>query len=293
MKTGAGTTVASHHVCRLGEGPTYDPVSKRLFWFDIVGRRLLEKAWPDGETLVHELPEMGSALAFVDDDTQLVLTETGLWLRNAVSGRLSKHLDIEADNKVTRSNDARVHPCGAFWLGTMGKDGETGAGSIYWHFRGELRRLYDGITTTNSICFSPDGATAYFTDTRVGMLNKVACDPDTGLPRGEPEVFADGRSGGGRPDGSVVDAEGNLWNARWGSGEVACYGPDGSLKLTVPVPASRSSCPAFVGKGGGRLVVTSAWNGMSDEERAAEPDAGKLFLLDVEVRGRFEPRAVL
>src|SRR3546814_7772698 len=73
------------------------------------------------------------------------------------SGRLSLHAALEADNLATRSNDGRVHPCGALWIGTMGKRAETGAGSLYWFFRGELRRLFSGISIINSIAFSPDG----------------------------------------------------------------------------------------------------------------------------------------
>jgi sugar lactone lactonase YvrE len=132
--------------CHLGEGPTYDPVSQTVFWFDIVERKLLEKRWPDGETTVHDLPEMASALAVVDDDRQLIVTETGLHLCDARSGKMDLLAPIEADNPATRSNDARVHPCGAFWIGTMGKRAEKSAGSIYWFFRGELRRLFPDIS---------------------------------------------------------------------------------------------------------------------------------------------------
>ena len=32
---------------------------------------------------------------------------------------------------------------------------------------------------------------------------------------------------------------------------------------------------------------------MDAKARAADPDAGKTFLLDIEVRGRFEPRVVI
>ena len=43
-------------------------------------------------------------------------------------------------------------------MGTMGKSAERRAGAIYWHFRGETRLLYPGISIPNSICFSPGGA---------------------------------------------------------------------------------------------------------------------------------------
>jgi sugar lactone lactonase len=55
------------------------------------------------------------------------------------------------------------------------------------------------------------------------------------------------------------------------------------------VAANQSSCPAFVGENADRLLVTSAREGLSAEELAADPDAGSTFLLDHPVKGRFEP----
>lgn len=286
-------SIFSDHVCELGEGPSYDPSRDRLFWFDIVGQKLLEKAWPDGQTIVHDLPEMASAIAILDADRQLLFTETGLFIRHESDGRLERHCEIEAANPATRSNDARVHPCGAFWLGTMGKRAERKAGAIYWHLGGEVRLLFPGIGIPNSICFSPDGATAYSADTEQGILLRVDCDPHSGLPLGEPRIFVDRRGMEGGVDGSVVDAEGRLWNARWGAGALDCYSPDGRLIESIALPARQTSCPAFVGPDAARLVVTSAWQGMSGEDRRADPEAGKTFLVDIDVRGRFEPRALL
>jgi len=288
----ATVSIFCDHVCELGEGPSYDPGRNRLFWFDIVGRKLLEKAWPDGETIVHDLPEMASAIAILDAERQLLFTETGLFIRHESDGRLDLHCEIEAGNPVTRSNDARVHPSGAFWLGTMGKQAERKAGAIYWHLGGEVRLLFPGITIPNSICFSPDGATAYFADTEEALLFSVACDPHSGLPLGEPRIFLDRRGMDGGIDGSVVDAEGRLWNALWGAGALECYAADGALLERVALPARQVSCPAFVGPDAGRLVVTSAWQGMRDDERLADPEAGRTFLVDVDVPGRFEPRAL-
>jgi sugar lactone lactonase YvrE len=236
---------------------------------------------------------MASAIAAIDGERQLVSTETGLYVREIASGRLTSHTPIEADDAATRSNDGRVHPCGAFWVSTMGKTAENGAGSIYWFFKGALRRLFAGISIPNSIAFSPDGKVAYHTDSATGLLMRTDCDPATGLPQGEPKVFADRGGGTGDHDGSVVDADGTLWNARWGEGRVAAYAPDGRLVRSVPMPATQVSCPAFFGPRADRLAVTSAWSGMDEARRAADPQAGKTFLIDLPVKGRFEPRVLL
>jgi sugar lactone lactonase YvrE len=286
-------TILSETACRLGEGPTYDPATDTLFWFDILGQALHERQLGSGAERRHALPMMASALAVVDADRQLLATEVGLFLRQRASGELTLVQPIEADNPATRSNDARVHPCGAFWIGTMGKKEERGAGAFYWFMGGELRTLFTGVNIPNATCFSPDGTTAYFTGLVSGVLHEVTCDPGSGLPTGKPRIFRDHRGEAGAIDGAVVDAEGVIWNALWGAGRVDAYSAAGGLLESVPVPARKVSCPAFVGANADRLAVTSAWEGMSEEERAADPHAGKTFLLDIPVRGRLEPKVLL
>ncbi|OBQ94696.1 SMP-30/gluconolactonase/LRE family protein [Mesorhizobium sp. AA23] len=285
-------SVFSDHICQLGEGPSYDPGTETLFWFDIVNGKLLEKPLA-GALKIHDLGVMASAIAVIDDARQLIATEIGLQVRDVATGKLTLHTPIEADNPLTRSNDSRVHPCGALWTGTMGKDEGKGAGAIYWFFKGELRRLFSDITVSNSICFSDDGTIAYYTDTATGLLMRVACDPATGLPTGEPNIFVDHRSQKGYVDGSVVDRDGVLWNAVWGGKAVKAYSPDGMLLREIPMPVTQPSCPAFVGPNADRLAVTSAWKGKDDKQRKLDPQAGMTFLLDIPVRGCFEPRVLI
>lgn len=286
-------SILSDIACHLGEGPTYDPQSDTLFWFDILEKKLLEKRWPDGDVVVHELPVMASALAVIDADRQLLVTETGLHIRDVGTGKLTLHRPVEADNPLTRSNDSRVHPSGALWFGTMARTEEKGGGSIRWYFKGEIRTLFPAIGIPNSICFSADGRIAYYTDTAINVLMRVDCDPATGLPTGEPTVFYDQRKDKGGLDGSVVDAEGVLWNARWGAASLDAYSPDGKRIRSIPMPARQSSCPAFVGPKADRMIVTSAYHFYDAKGRERDPQAGKTFLVDLPVNGRFDPPVAL
>jgi sugar lactone lactonase YvrE len=59
------------------------------------------------------------------------------------------------------------------------------------------------------------------------------------------------------------------------------------------VPARQTSCPAFVGEDFSQMLVTSAYEGMDETARAADPEHGRTFLLDLKVRGRPEPRVRL
>ena len=121
----------------------------------------------------------------------------------------------------------------------------------------------------------------------------VAVDPVNGLPRGEPRLLFDYGVRKSGLDGAVVDAEGAIWIACWGGSCISVVSPQGALLRTVPVPVFQPSCPAFIGPDLGRLLVTSAWQGMDEARRAEDEHAGKTFILDIAVRGRAEPRVVL
>jgi len=285
-------SIVNAQASMLGEGPTYDPQTDTAWWFDIVGRKLFEYSLGSDTAKIHDLPVMASVLARVDGERQVIATETGLYLRHRATGEMELITQIEADNVVTRSNDGRVHPCGALWFGTMGKNAEPGAGTIYHVARGVVTPLYETISIPNAICFSPDGAIAYFADTAEDKLMRVAIDPATALPVGQPSILVDHRGKGGL-DGAVCDQDGVIWNARWGAGCIDAYSPQGKRLMTLDVPASQTSCPAFVGASAERLMVTTARQGLSADQLAKDPNAGSTFLLDHKVKGRFEPDYIL
>ena len=287
METLPTQILCSEH-CHLGEGPTYDVMTDTAWWFDIREAKLFEAHLPSGNIRIHLLGKMASALGRIDAARQLIVAEDGLYVRDIADGAMTLFRPLEADNPATRSNDARVHPSGTFWIGTMGRKAEPGRGAIYALHRGKISTLFPGISIPNSICFSPDGATGYFADTARNVLYRVALNPATGLPRAEPEVLLR-HTGIGGLDGSVVDADGLIWNACWGGGRVDIYDQQGERLRSLRVPASQSSCPAFVGPGLSRLLVTSAWQDMDTAARAADPQAGQTFILDVAARGRAEP----
>lgn len=268
-------TLLSSTLCDLGEGPSFEAETNTLWWFNILGKVLHELDLSSGEEKAHPLPFMGSVIARIDGTRQLIASDKGLFIRDRRSGDLVLHCELEPGNDGNRSNDGRVHPSGSLWIGTMGKTAATGAGAIYHVSRGTVTKLFDNISIPNSICFSPDGSTAYFVDTRVNRLMKVAVDVATGLPSAEASVFVDGSTEPGGMDGSVCDARGHIWNARWGQAALDHYDANGKRIERFLLPAKQTTCPAFIGNG--RIAVTSAWEGMDEAARASDPQAGALF----------------
>jgi sugar lactone lactonase YvrE len=283
-------TVFDDRRCELGEGALWHPKRGQLYWFDILGKRLLTTGI-DGPQEWH-FAHLVSAAGWISAQEVLIASEVALFRFNLETGLRTDVVGLEADNAVTRSNDGRADPYGGFWIGTMGKRAEPGAGSIWRYYRGTLRRLYAGITIPNSISFPPGGKVAHFADTATARVMRVALDAD-GWPRGEPAVYLDLASQGLNPDGAVCDADGRLWVAQWAAGRVACYGPDGTLLDTVAFDAPHTSCPAFGGEGLTTLYCTSAMEGMDAAARAAHPRAGMTFGATGVARGVPEYQVIL
>lgn len=271
--------------CSLGEGPLWHPFREELFWFDINNKQMLSKS------LAWQFDEHVSAAGWVDHDTLLIASETQLFTFDLNTGEETYVAGLESDNPVTRSNDGRADPQGGFWIGTMGQNAEAGAGAIYRYYKGELRRLFGNMTITNSICFAPTGDIAYYCDTMAKKIMSVGLDVD-GWPVDKPMLAIDFSVSGECPDGSVVDANGNIWNAQWGASRVACYGPDGVFKTAVKVAAKQVTCPAFAGETG-RLFVTSATEGLDLSALADAPDNGKTFEVSVDAIGQKEHQVIL
>jgi len=272
----------------LGEGPGYDPEYDMAWWFDITQRKIFTRQIGGGETICHDLPLAASAMGITREGRQLLLTEKGLYFRHDISGTLSLHVALEADNPVTRSNDARVHPSGAFWISTMGWNGEPGAGSIYYYRAGTIERLWGDLSVPNAICFSPDGTRGYFTDTVSGQVMHVGLDAISGRPVTVPEIFIS--DPGGVPDGAITDRAGNIWLALFGAGKIVGFSPQGKKIGEILLPTSQVTCPAFVGTKAAHMLITTAFHGLSGSERSASPDAGAVFLTPIDFVGRFDSR---
>lgn len=284
-------SVLSDHACHLGEGPSWHPGRAQAFWFDILERQFLQMGLDDVGPRIHALPFHATVAARVDNDRHLLASDAGLHLRSIDTGALTELHPFWDENPGTRSNDGAVHPSGALWISTMSWQFEAGFGRIWWYRAGELRLIVDGLAIPNAISFSPDGRIAYFSDTPEHVIYRVAVDPATGLPSGDRQLFC--RVKGGGPDGATVDADGLLWNARWGGNAVDAYDPDGHLVTTISLPARQVSCPAFAGPALDRLVVTSAFEGYDAEKRAAEPEAGRTYLIDGPFHGLPEPAVLI
>ena len=277
-------------LCKLGEGPLWHPEREQLFWFDILAQKLLSRRGE--ETLEWNFDRPVSAAAWIDHDTLLIAGAGTLMRFDVTSGHREQICPLESDRPGNRSNDGRADPWGGFWIGTMGRSAEPGAGAIGRYYRGELRELFGSITIPNSISFTPDGRFAHFSDTHQRLVWRQRLGKG-GWPTGEPEIYLDLRAQKTNPDGAVCDAEGFLWLACWGNSHIARYTPDGHCHTKLALPVEQPSCPAFGGADFTTLYVTSARDGLQPKEEALLTMDGATFSFNAGVSGLREPSVTL
>lgn len=272
----------------LGEGVLWCERSQSLFWTDIHASRLWNHDPQGGVTRSWDLPERLCCFAFTGDANRLLV---GLASRLAFlaldDGALTPICEVEADLPTTRLNDGRCDRQGRFVFGTLNEDPARAPIGSFYRLNTDLsleRLPLPGVAISNSICFNPAGDVMYYCDSMQGKI--MCCDYDVANPR----VFAELAAAGG-PDGSCVDAEGMVWNARWGGSRVVRLAADGSVERTVEVPATQVSCVAFGGPDLSTLYITTAHEGMDAAQRAADAWAGGIFALRLDgVRGLPEVR---
>ena len=235
-----------------------------------------------------QFDEQVSAAGWIDHTHLLIASESKLFQFNIDLSIQRKICSLEKGNLLTRSNDGRADPWGGFWIGTMGKRAEPGAGGIYRFYKGKIKKLVSKVTIPNSICFSQDKKHAFYSDTATKLIMKQTLDHD-GWPEGDSTIFINMKQDGLNPDGAIVDSQGQLWNAQWGASRVSYYSPNGKLLDSIKLPVLLPTCPAFGGSDYKDLFVTSA------TENLVYPTKfdGTVQMIKTKFKGQPEHRIIL
>ena len=275
----------------LGEGPVWDVQEQMIYWVDGKSSEIWRHNPATGETRTWNTPEDPGSFALRENGKGLVVAMwNGFRFFDLETGETTVIEDMEQDLPNSRFNDGRCDRQGRFWVGSMDDKHTDPIGSLY-RLDADLGHEVQerGVICSNSTCFSPDGETMYYADTYINTIWAYDLDTASGQLSNR-RVFADTTDMKGVPDGSIVDAEGYLWNAMWDGWSVIRFAPDGSVNRIIEVPVQRPTCPMFGGKNLDRLYVTSARIGLEPDDLVTQPDAGALLALDPGVKGVPETR---
>jgi sugar lactone lactonase YvrE len=146
----------------------------------------------------------------------------------------------------------------------------------------QVRQYRENLGIANTLAWNPRHTAFYFADSMANAIYQYDYDLKSGAISNERVFFADFSRGA--PDGSAMDAQGYLWNCRYGGGCVVRVAPNGSIDRVVDMPVSNVTTCTFGGKDLRTLYITTAAAGAKPGDRFA----GGLFALATESAGQAE-----
>ncbi|MCK8685066.1 SMP-30/gluconolactonase/LRE family protein [Pseudomonas umsongensis] len=282
-------TAVTEHRAQLGEGPFWDAPTQALYWVDIAGKQALRLIGANVQ--IWQMPEHVSAFIPCTSGDALVTLSSGVYRLDLDSPGLEPRLSLfcVADPQPgNRANEARCDAQGRLWLGTMQNNiGEQGEDLPVERRCGGLFRidsdarvtpLLRGLGIPNTLLWSDDATTVYFGDSLDGTLCRYFIRADGHL---DPAQAWFGPHPLGGPDGSAMDAEGFVWNARWDGSCLLRLTPDGQVDRVVELPVSRPTSCVFGDADLKTLYITSAASPLG------HPLDGAVLAIRVDVAGKF------
>ncbi len=276
---------------RLGEGAFWHNELQELWWIDIEGKKFYQFRPGQGDSKTTNLPaRIGTVVPVAGENYALLALENGLERMNLITTARTPVTHPAVGIDSMRYNDGKVDPEGRLWVGTMHLAAKPDAAALYRvEADGATAKMLDKITISNGICWSADGRTMYYIDTPTRQVRAYPFTPSTGAI-GPAEVVVEIPEDLGFPDGMTIDAEGMLWVAMYDGFGVTRWNPeDGKLLERVSLPVPKVTSVAFGGPDLTDLYITTAREGMSEEELAEYPQSGHLFKVKTTVKGVLLP----
>jgi L-arabinonolactonase len=288
--------------CRneLGEAPVWCKTSGTLYWVNVVKPSRIYYWKTDSHRIDHwDFDDMLTGLNLVDGGGLLVHGRHTLWHFDPASRSRHPLFSLSPTEASMRFNDGHCDQAGRLWVGTMPNNiNDDGSAMDTLVRNGQIcvvsgavaRMTIAHLGCPNAICWSPDARSFYIADSSDGWLYSYRFDAQDGsISDRRPFCFLDGL---GVPDGAAVDREGYIWNARWGAGAVVRISPAGALDRVVRLPVSQPTACCFGAQDQRTLYITTARLWLSSEKLQAEPLAGGVFSIRLEVAGVDTPAFV-
>ncbi|CAM9454072.1 unnamed protein product [Discosporangium mesarthrocarpum] len=287
----------------LAEGLVWCHRTGVLWWVDIEGRRICRmKESPVGklEAVSWDVPVRPGSLALRNNATLplLVAFEDAFSFYNPET---CERVPVEEGGgeyvqvPESRLNDGRCDRVGRFVCGAINLrnidmpldvwEARVGAYRVEPRGGGQGGSVVRGILPDlmfrcyNGTCFSPKGDIMYCTDSPTRQVLSFDYDSTSGTISNRVVLF-ELKEGEGVADGATTDADGCLWVAVFGAGEVRRYSSQGRLLKTIPLPlANKATCVTIGGPDLDILFICTACVGLSDVERLEQTNAGGIFAI--------------
>ncbi|RKP54092.1 SMP-30/gluconolactonase/LRE family protein [Cohnella endophytica] len=273
-------------ISTLGEGPVWLKDENIYYWVDIIEKQIRFYNPRTGDQDLIQLDRMIGAAVPADDGRFVCAMQDGFYFLDRNTKQLAKIVDPESELPDNRFNDGKCDSSGRFWAGTMSVKGENAAGAFYCLEKdGTVRKIFTDISCSNGVGWSPDDQAMYYIDTGTHEVHRMDYEASSGK-LGHRKAIVTIPKDQGVPDGMCVDAEGMIWVAHWGGYCITRWNPSTGEQLEkIELPVSQVTSCCFGGEQLDELFITSAREGLSEEQLSKEPLAGSCFKYKPGVRG--------
>lgn len=212
-----------------------------------------------------------------------IVAATNSVVKLDANGQILKVVASEFNGKPLEfANDITLDKQGGFYFTDSGsRNPQTPTGAVYYVSPTEkISQVANGLAFANGIVLTPDGKRLFVAESKKNrILEYKVLSPEkvefqkvfAELPVKQKEQIDN------QPDGMCLDAQGNLYVAHYGMGQVQVLNPKGQLIRRYSSGNLTSSNCAFGGLGLKQLFVTGALQ--------TEESEGAIFRLDLGVRG--------
>ena len=264
---------------QVGEGPVVDARTGRLCWVDLVQGVIYEHELEDRRQVTAAAVDtmVGAIAPRVGGDGFAAAVADGFGYY--ASGRLTIS-DRVLPEPHRRMNDAKCDSAGRLWAGSTHMEFVPGGGVLHrWDGSSPSVTVAEGFTLPNGL-----GGSRRHQDVSRRQHDQPPAERCLRRRRGthrrvHPSV--QDRTGAARQ--LAVDVDGFVWVAVWAGAGLRRFDHAGNLTGIVPMPVTQPSSCAFGPDG--TLYITTAREGLSPHELAAQPHAGSVFAVATNTHG--------
>jgi L-arabinonolactonase len=268
----------------VAESPTWSASEHALYWLDGRKDTIYRIDAGSGARLSWTTPAKVNAIGLRAAGGLIVAMKSGISTLDTATGIFTHLVTPAPYTDAMRMNDGKVDRAGRFWFGTMHDDAADASGHVYrLDPNGTLATIDSGYTIPNGFAWSPDERTLYLADSQLRTIYAYDFDAPSGEARNR-RAFAQ-TAEGTMPDGATIDAEGYLWSANVGGWSISRFASDGSLDRRLELPVQRPTSVIFGGDDLRTLFITTASRRLTPEELTAQPLAGAILAVRLDVPG--------
>ncbi|MFY8298537.1 SMP-30/gluconolactonase/LRE family protein [Pseudoalteromonas sp. SS15] len=263
----------SKKLCELGEGIFYDSIGGNILWLDIINSTLFIKRIDKSDNVMRFNLDLNPSTIFKVELPHVYFSDAkGIAVFNTDSQQTKRLYALGeniSDGLDMRTNDGAMLD-GKYLFGTMFKDPSKGKGKLFLYDPNNSKLLSSvaNISIPNTFIELDDELLISDSqEQKVYAYNKRSLFS-------ERRVWADFSDTNMTPDGGCLSIDGKVFIAMWGGACVKCFDLKGNELHEINVPALQ---PTNCVISDSELYVTTARDGLSDDELVTYPLSGALF----------------